>query len=110
MIIRGRSSPSVVQRNNTREVNMMADHDFAMHMLAGDRAAGPDIPSAPDHVRLRELRTLFQLFLPDGSEDELIQLARIQQELHTQQVRLQSILADGILKNQEYAERSEERF
>jgi hypothetical protein len=93
-----------VLHTNILEVEMTADQESALQVLAGGLATGPGTTVRPDEVRLRQLRSLFQIFLPDGSENEFTQLAIIQQELHLQQVRLQAMLSDGILNPEEYAD------
>ena len=83
---------------------MSDDHSFATRVIRGvpeprSATSGP----SRDEVRLHELRSLFETFLPDWKEEELAAVADIQDDFQTQQVRLESLFERGTLAPDEYA-------
>src|SRR5258706_2557257 len=83
---------------------MRDDHSFAARVIRGapERRSAAGDPSR-DEVRLHELRSLFETFLPEWKEEELEAIAAIQDDFQTQQFCLELLLERAALAPDEYA-------
>lgn len=83
---------------------MSDDHSFAARVIGGasEPHSATGDPSR-DQVRLHELRSLFETFLPEWKEEELAAVDAIQDDFQTQQLRLESLLEHAALAPDEYA-------
>lgn len=83
---------------------MTVDQQFAAHLLSSGAFTRPASDNIADSVRLHELRSLFEVFVPSVSDNELSAVAAVQAELQAQQHRLEAMLDDGVIDDHEYAQ------
>lgn len=99
-----RVAPVQKPTSASMKVTMSEDRAFADRLMGISQISYPaDAEVNDDQIRLHELRALFDVFLPSGTEEEITLVFSIQGEMQTQHARYHALLERNFINHYEYA-------